>query len=166
MAAKQHVYRAQIAWIGNLGEGTRSYRAYSRDHRISAPGKALIAGGADPAFRGDASRWNPDELLVAAAAACHQLWYLHLCAVAGVVVETYEDEAEGAMVEEADGGGRFVRVTLRPRIGLAPGADLALARRLHADAHKKCFVANSVNFPILIEPVFETITPSTAEEAR
>jgi organic hydroperoxide reductase OsmC/OhrA len=156
MAEKRHRYRARVTWTGNRGVGTRVYRDYGREHEISAPGKAPIAGSSDPGFRGDAARWNPEELLVASISACHKLWYLHLCSASGVVVEAYDDEAEGVMVGDADGGGRFAGVTLRPKIRLAPGADVARAASLHHDAHEKCFIANSVNFPITVEPNFET----------
>ena len=156
MAEKQHHYSVRVTWTGNLGVGTRSYRDYGRDHEISAPGKATIAGSSDPGFRGDAARWNPEELLVASISACHKLWYLHLCSAAGVVVEGYDDQAEGVMAAAADGGGRFVAVVLRPTVTLAPGADADRAARLHHDAHDKCFVANSVNFPVTVEPRFET----------
>lgn len=144
-----------MTWTGDLGAGTRGYRDYARDHEISAEGKAAILGSSDPNFRGDASRWNPEELLVASLSACHQLWYLHLCSAAGVVVHRYVDAAEGEMAEDADGGGRFVRVILRPRVGLAPGADTERAKALHHEAHQKCFIANSVNFPVSVEPEFE-----------
>lgn len=156
MAEKQHHYRVRVTWTGNFGVGTRGYREYGRDHEISAPGKAPIAGSSDPGFRGDATRWNPEELLVASISACHKLWYLHLCSAGGVVVEGYDDQAEGVMVEEPDGGGRFVAVVLKPRVTLAPGGDVERAARLHHDAHEKCFVANSVNFPVTVEPIFMT----------
>ena len=81
------------------------------------------------------------------------LWYLHLCAVNKVVVLDYEDRASGTMEEAADSGGRFLEVTLRPRITVTAESDLAIAQRLHHDAHEKCFVANSVNFPVGCEPV-------------
>ncbi|MDR3512334.1 MAG: OsmC family protein [Caulobacteraceae bacterium] len=157
MAEKQHRYRATIVWTGNRGAGTTGYRDYGREHEISVPAKPAIPGSSDPAFRGDPARWNPEELLVASLSACHQLWYLHLCSAAGVVVERYEDEAEGVMAEEADGSGRFVSVTLRPCIALAPGADLARAEALHHQAHACCFIANSVNFPVVVEPRFEAV---------
>lgn len=162
MAARQHRYRARVVWTGNRGVGTRAYRDYGRDHEIASPGKASIAGSSDPAFLGNSARWNPEELLVASISACHQLWYLHLCSTHGVIVERYDDEAEGMMVEEADGAGRFIGVTLRPRIGLAPGADAAKAASLHRQAHEKCFIANSVNFPVAIEPSFETAAGGAA----
>jgi len=152
MAFGTHHYQVSVAWTGNQGSGTSGYRAYRRDHVISVAGKPPIPGSSDPAFLGDAARWNPEELLVASASACHKLWYLHLCADAGVVVTAYEDQAEGAMDDSAPKG-HFTEIVLRPRVTLAPGADRALAERLHHTAHEKCYIANSVNFPIRCDPV-------------
>ena len=140
-------YRVEVAWTGNLGAGTETYRGYARDHVISAGEKAPIQGSSDPSFRGDAHRWNPEELLVASVSACHKLWYLHLCATSGVSVISYEDRAEGCMTETEDGGGRITEVTLRPRVVLRAGDDLDRGAALHNEAHAKCFIANSVNFP-------------------
>lgn len=150
-AGREHRYRIRVRWTGNRGTGTSAYRAYARDHTVEADGKPPIPGSSDPAFRGDPARWNPEDLLVAALSACHQLWYLHLCAAAGVIVTAYEDAAEGTMVEEADGGGRFTDVVLRPRVTVAPGSDAELALRLHGAAHRLCFVARSVNFEVRCE---------------
>ena len=150
---KQHRYETTVRWTGNLGTGTTGYKDYGRNHEISGSGKPVIPGSSDPAFRGDAARYNPEELLVASLSTCHMLWYLHLCAVNKVVVLDYEDHAGGTMEEAADGGGRILEVTLRPRITVTTGSDLETARRLHHDAHEKCFVANSVNFPVGCEPV-------------
>jgi organic hydroperoxide reductase OsmC/OhrA len=150
----EHRYAVAVEWTGNQGQGTADYRAYGRDHLVTADGKPAIAGSSDPAFRGDRSRWNPEELLVVAVAQCHMLWYLHLAAVAGIVVEAYRDAAGGVMVEHPDGSGNFTAIVLRPQIVLAAGADLAKARALHEDAHEKCFVARSVNFPVTCEPNF------------
>ena len=151
--SKQHKYETSVRWTGNLGTGTTGYKDYGRNHEISAPGKPPIPGSSDPAFRGDAARYNPEELLVASLSTCHMLWYLHLAAVNKVVVLDYEDVADGTMEESADGGGRFVQVTLRPRITVTAQSDLDTAKRLHHDAHEKCFIANSVNFPVGCEPV-------------
>ena len=152
--ARLHSYAVTVTWTGNTGTGTSGYREYKRSHEISASGKSTIAGSSDPAFRGEPTRWNPEELLVASLSACHQLWYLHLCADAGIVIEAYVDEATGVMEESADGGGQFVEVTLRPKVRLAPGSDQAKAQALHHDAHAKCFIARSVNFPVKCEPAF------------
>lgn len=154
MPGKQHRYRSTIVWTGNTGAGTASYKAYERAHIISAPGKADIAGSSDKSFRGDAGRWNPEDLLVASASTCHMLWYLHLCAVNEVVVLDYRDEPEGLMIEEADGSGAFSRIMLRPRIKLAAGSSEQRAHELHHEAHMMCFVANSVKCEIVTEPVF------------
>src|ERR1700689_5863346 len=122
--AKKHHYSVTVKWTGNTGTGTSSYRSYERQHEISAgTEKPPIPGSSDPNFRGEAARWNPEELLVASLSACHKLWYLHLCSDAGIVVMSYVDQAEGGMEETADGSGRFVRVVLHPHGTLAPGAD-------------------------------------------
>jgi organic hydroperoxide reductase OsmC/OhrA len=135
-----------VRWTGNTGTGTSGYREYAREHEISAEGKQVIAASSDPAFRGDRTRWNPEELLLAALSSCHQLAYLHRCAVAGIVVTDYVDHAEGWMEETPDGAGQFTRVVLRPKVTVAPGSDITKALELHDDAHAKCFIARSVNF--------------------
>ena len=146
-----HEYTVTVEWTGNQGQGTASYRAYTRDHAICAEGKPDILGSSDPAFLGDASRWNPEELLLASVSACHKLWYLHLCADAGIQVLSYRDQARGTMETHA-GGGAFKRIVLHPEITISRAQDIARATELHHEAHAKCFIANSVNFPISCEP--------------
>lgn len=148
--SKQHQYAVSIAWTGNDGNGTQSYRSYRRDHEITAAGKPAIPASSDPAFRGDRARYNPEELLVASLSSCHMLWYLHLCAVNGIVVLDYRDEAGGILQEEDGGGGAFVRVDLKPRVKIAAGADRAKALALHEEAHHLCFIARSVRFPVQV----------------
>lgn len=150
---KVHAYAVGLHWTGNRGKGTTSYRAYDRNYQISIPGKADLLCSSDPTFRGDPSRSNPEEQLVAALAGCHMLWYLHLCAVNNVIVLDYQDEPIGTMAE-TPAGGRFTRVLLRPRAVLTAESDLTLAERLHGEAHHACFIANSVNFPVDCEPTF------------
>jgi organic hydroperoxide reductase OsmC/OhrA len=140
VADKRHTYSIRLDWTGNQGTGTSAYRAYSRAHEISAQGKTAVAGSSDPVFHGDAARWNPAELLIAALSACHQLWYLHLCADAGIVVVAYSDDASGVEIERADGAGQFESVTLRPHAKLAASSDENTARRLHDAAAEKCFI--------------------------
>jgi organic hydroperoxide reductase OsmC/OhrA len=157
MAAREHRYAVTVEWTGNTGTGTAGYRAYERRHEIgAAASKPLILGSSDPAFRGDAARWNPEELLVASLSACHQLWYLHLCADAGVIVTGYLDRAEGTMTEEADGGGHFTHVVLRPVVTITRDSDAERARALHARAHALCYIARSVSFPVTHEPEIRT----------
>jgi organic hydroperoxide reductase OsmC/OhrA len=145
---KEHKYAVTVTWTGNTGTGTSGYRDYQRAHAIAAEGKPAIAASSDPVFHGDRTRWNPEELLVAALSSCHQLAYLHLCADAGIVVTAYVDHAEGWMAQTPDGGGHFTRVLLHPQVTVAAGSDVAKAKELHHQAHALCFIANSVNFPV------------------
>jgi len=149
---KRHTYEVRVDWTGNDGEGTKTYRSYRRDHTIVSEGKPQIQGSSDPAFRGDRARYNPEELLVASLSACHMLWYLHLCSANQVTVLDYQDAASGMMEEHDDCAGEFVRVVLKPTIKISAGDDRAQALALHHEAHRLCFIARSVRFPVDIAP--------------
>jgi organic hydroperoxide reductase OsmC/OhrA len=151
--SRTHHYQVSVTWTGDRGSGTSGYRDYARDHDVTADGPPVLLGSSDPALRGDRTRWNPEQLLVASLSQCHMLWFLHLCAEAQVVVTGYTDAARGSMVEDA-GGGHFVEVTLAPHVVVADAAMIDVARPLHETAHERCFIANSVNFPVGIEPTF------------
>jgi organic hydroperoxide reductase OsmC/OhrA len=153
----QHQYHTTVKWTGNLGKGTTAYNAYQRSHTISVDKKVIIEGSADPAFRGDPGKHNPEELFLASIAGCHMLWYLHLCAVNGVVVESYLDKAKGVMETKADGSGRFTEITLAPDIIVTDESMLRVALQQHEKAHEMCFLASSVNFPIHIVPNIKSI---------
>lgn len=142
-----HSFAVAVEWIGNRGTGTSHYRAYGREHRVTAEGKATIEGSSAKVFHGDPERWNPEEELIAALSACHMLSYLHVAVNHGVVVEAYTDAATGTMRLNDEGGGRFTEVTLNPVVTISAG-DPELARTLHAEASRKCFIAASVNFPV------------------
>jgi organic hydroperoxide reductase OsmC/OhrA len=149
---KHHNYQVLINWTGNNGEGTRTYTGYRRDHTIACEGKPQIPCSSDPGFRGDAARYNPEELLVASLSSCHMLWYLHLCSVNQITVVDYSDAASGVLQENEDGSGAFVRVVLRPMVTILAGGDQVKAIALHHEAHRYCFIANSVNFPVEVAP--------------
>lgn len=144
---KQHSYQLTLTWTGNLGSGTSAYRDYDRTHVIRAPGKPDLVGSSDPAFLGDANCWNPEELLLASIAACHKLWYLHLCTTKEIVVTDYVDSPTGTMIEEQNGAGQFSEVTLNPVVTISAG-DLQTAEDLHHKVGDLCFIARSVKFPI------------------
>lgn len=150
--ATEHRYELDLTWTGNRGGGTTGYREYARDVTLEAAGKPVLEGSADPTFRGDASRWNPEELLVAALSQCHLLSYLHMAVTHGVVVTSYADHPVGTMAQEGVGG-HFTRVLLRPQVTIADPAQVELATRIHADAGRACFIASSVNFPVDHEAV-------------
>jgi organic hydroperoxide reductase OsmC/OhrA len=161
VTARAHRYETHLRWTG--GAASAPFRSHDRSFQLEAPGKPPIPGSPDPAFRGDAARWNPEDLLLASLSACHHLWYMGLCAGSGIVVLAYEDTAEAEMLEESPGGaGQFIRAMLRPRVTLAPGSDREKALALHETAHKNCFIARSVNFPVEREAVVEVAASDDA----
>lgn len=152
---RRHDFQLETLWVGNQGSGTSDYKAYSRAHVIRASGKPEIQGSSDKAFHGDVTRWNPEELLIAALSQCHMLSFLHVAQAAGVIVESYEDQASGVLETRPDGSGQITEVTLRPRIQVSAG-DLSQIPELHRRANQLCFIANSVNFPVHHEPHTES----------
>lgn len=152
---KEHHYRATITWTGNKGTGTDHYQNYERSHNIIIENKAIIEGSSDPAFRGDKSLHNPEDMLLSSLSSCHMLWYLHFCSVNNVIVINYNDTAEGIMQEENDGKGRFTEVTLHPHVTVQNQDMVELAIDLHKKASEYCFIANSVNFPVIHKPIIK-----------
>lgn len=152
MSLDEHRYALTVRWTGNLGEGTASYRGYSRNHDIEIPGLPVLRGSADPTFHGDRNCYNPEQLLLAALSQCHMLSFLHVAVKNGVVVTAYEDRAEGLMRSNRDGSGQFESATLRPQVTLAAPETAEVLAELHAAANRVCFIARSVNFPVLHEP--------------
>lgn len=150
---KHHSYNVKIEWTGNKGTGTSSYRAYERSHSIQVEGKPEILGSSDPAFRGDNTKHNPEDMLVSSLSACHMLFYLHLCAEAGITVVEYVDNVSGTMEETPNGGGRFTEVILRPTVTITDKSRTEEANQLHHKANELCFIANSCNFPVRHEPI-------------
>lgn len=146
---KTHIYKAQITWTGNNGKGTESYKAYNRNHTISINGKYDdILASSDPSFLGDTARYNPEELLLSSISACHMLWYLHLCSINKITVNSYVDNAYGEMEELENGSGRFTKVILKPTVNINEIELKEKATSLHHKANEMCFIANSLNFPI------------------
>ncbi|WLQ06365.1 OsmC family protein [Arthrobacter oryzae] len=152
MSLDEHRYAVTVRWTGNRGDGTSTYRGYSRDHDIEIPGLSVLKGSADPTFHGDKTRYNPEQLLLTALSQCHMLSFLHVAVKHGVVVTAYEDRAEALMRTNRDGSGQFESATLRPEVTVAAAVDAALMEQLHEEANKVCFIARSVNFPVLHEP--------------
>jgi organic hydroperoxide reductase OsmC/OhrA len=150
---REHNYEVTVEWCGNRGSGTSGYRDYGREYTVSCDQKPSIPGSSDPAFRGNADRWNPEDLIVAAVAACHKLWYLHLCSESGITVLAYIDAATGTMIEDSEKGDRIIGVVLKPVVTIRAGDDKALAMQLHDEVPPKCAIANSVNFAVSHEPV-------------
>ena len=154
---KEHHYNINLKWTGNTGNGTASYRGYERAHLISVQGKPEIACSSDPSFRGDKSRYNPEEMFLASLSSCHMLWFLHVSSEAGVIVQEYTDLAKGVMLESDDGNGRFKEVILRPHVKVKEPWMIEKVNGLHDKAHHYCFISNSCNFPIRHEGFCEAM---------
>ncbi len=148
MTAKEHFYALTVQWTGNKGAGTSDYRSYERSHVISPTNKPDIQGSADPAFRGDKTKYNPEELLLSSLSNCHMLWFLHLCADNGIIVIDYVDHPTGIMLETDNGSGRFKEVVLNPVVTITEEVVADKIADLHKKANELCFIANSVNFPV------------------
>jgi organic hydroperoxide reductase OsmC/OhrA len=146
---KKHQYNAKIHWTGNQGKGTENYKVYKRDYTITIKGKTQeILGSSDPAFLGDASRYNPEDLFLTSVSSCHMLWYLHLCATNNIIVTNYTDNAIGTMEETKNGSGKFTGITLQPTITITDKNNIKKAQTLHQGANNMCFIANSLNFKV------------------
>lgn len=154
---KEHFYKLTVQWTGNTGNGTLNYRTYERNHTISADNKETIIASADPAFRGDKTKYNPEELLLASLSSCHMLWFLHLCSDNGVIVTDYTDNPTGIMEETDNGGGKFKEVTLNPIVTVTDLGALDKLDDLHKKANELCFIANSVNFIVKHNSTGKTI---------
>lgn len=152
-----HHYILDITWTGNKGSGTSEYAAYSRNHTIRCEGKPDLEASADPFFRGDVLRYNPEDLFLASISSCHMLWYLHLCADTGIIVTAYSDKPEGSMISGGESPGHFTEVILHPNVVITDPSRIVEANALHHKAHQKCFIANSCNFPILQKPICNAV---------
>lgn len=146
-----HRFECRLVWTGAAKGVAVDYATYSRDCRVDVAGKPSILMTSAPAFRGDPARHDPEGLLVASLSACHFLSYVAICVRQGIQVVTYEDEAVGTMSRH-EKTFRFTDVLLRPRVTIAAGCDPEKARALHENAHRDCFIANSVNFTVRHEP--------------
>ncbi len=149
---RKHLYKVTTQWTGNKGTGTATYAGYGREHSINSENKQEIFCSSDPIFRGDKTKYNPEELFVASISSCHMLWYLHLCADNGIVVLDYKDNPIGNLREESDGSGHFTDVTLYPVVTVKDKSMIDKANELHIKAHELCYIANSCNFKIDIKP--------------
>jgi organic hydroperoxide reductase OsmC/OhrA len=153
----EHKYLTTIEWTGNNGSGTSGYTAYERSHTIQVAGKVNIDASSDPHFRGDDKKYNPEDLFLASIASCHMLWYLHLCADYNIIVQAYTDKASGLMVTGTDGGGQFTKIVLMPLVTVQNESMIDMAVKLHHKAHEMCFLSNSVNFEITVQPQIKHI---------
>ena len=153
----QHNYKSAVKWTGNQGSGTSNYKEFERSYTIKVENKAVIHGSSDPEFRGDRTKHNPEELLLAAVSSCHMLWYLHLCSEAKIVVVDYLDNATAVLDETENGNGKFSSITLNPIVTVTEKSMIEHATELHKKANEFCFVSNSLNFKVEHLPVINVV---------
>ena len=153
MTANHH-YHSHLAWTGTTGAGVTRY---DREHRlVTPPARAELALSADPAFRGDPDLVNPEQLLLAAASSCQLLSFLAVAACAGIDVRRYEDDAEASM-SEAEQPVRIGRIVLRPHIVVSGPAEVDEVRAAVQQAHETCYIANTLNAEMVLEPTIERV---------
>jgi organic hydroperoxide reductase OsmC/OhrA len=154
---KKHEYHTKLTWTGNLGLGTKDYKSYSRNYSIDIQNKISINGSSDPNFLGEKTKHNPEELFVSSISSCHMLWFLHLASSKGIVVNEYVDNAKGIMIETEDGGGYFESVILNPIVTIFDNRRIEETNKLHQQANKYCFIANSLNFKVIHRPTCKVL---------
>ena len=153
----QHNYKLAVKWTGNQGSGTSNYNEFERSYAIQIENKVVIHGSSDPEFRGDRTKHNPEELLLAATSSCHMLWYLHFCSENKIIVVDYIDNATAILQETENGNGKFSSITLNPIVTVTEKAMIEQATELHKKANEFCFVANSLNFKVEHQPVINVV---------
>ncbi|HEU0309780.1 MAG TPA: OsmC family protein [Sphingomicrobium sp.] len=148
-------HHATIRWFSSPGEDFAKGQ-YSRAHSWNFDGLTNVAASASPHIVpmpwANPDAVDPEEAFVASASACHMLFFLDFARRAGMIVTSYEDEAEGLMERGEDGKTRITRITLRPKIVYGgDGPDQATLDQLHHKAHEACFIANSITSEVVIE---------------
>jgi organic hydroperoxide reductase OsmC/OhrA len=150
-----HRYESRLQWSGSTATG---YESYEREHGVVVPpATAVLRLSSDAAFHGNADLPNPEQLLVASASSCQLLMFLTIAARSRIEVLAYEDDAEAVMPGDQQPM-RITRITLRPRIVVAAGTHLDRVRRLVDRAHDGCYIANTINAEIVVEPTIEHAT--------
>ena len=148
-----HHFEATVRWPAESTQKLPPDPAFSRNAILGSPGHADVPGSAPTVFGGDATRYNPEELVTLALAHCHMLTYLALAAKKRVAVLAYEDRATVELGKDpVSGKMKLLSAQLRPKVTVARGTDVNEALAMHAKAHEYCFVANSVNFPVANAP--------------
>jgi organic hydroperoxide reductase OsmC/OhrA len=149
----KHVFKAKAFW--SKDRESENIKIYSRNHTITIEGKPVLNVSAAKAFKGDASLYNPEDMLLSSLISCHMMSYLYVCAQAGIEILSYWDDAVATLEVDPDGSGRFTEVMLNPKVTIAQAERIEEALALHTKANQLCFIANSCNFPILHNPACE-----------
>lgn len=146
-------HRVSVRWTRTTQDFT--YDTYNRAHEMRfKEGGIVVPASSAPAFKGDASRVDPEEAYVAALSSCHMLTFLAICARKRLAVDSYDDDAVGRLEKGADGKLWMAHVILRPQVRFAPSlnVDNATIEEVHHHSHEQCFIANSVKTDVAVQP--------------
>jgi organic hydroperoxide reductase OsmC/OhrA len=146
----EHLFEGDLRWTGQSTQRDGKLHLV-RLFDIEFPGKAPLSGSSPEVFHGDNRHHNPETLMVSSLMACHHLTYLAVCERSGISITSYTDHGIGKLTMR-DGKMRMVEVVLRPQVRIVDPAQLERATALHEKAHANCFMSNSVNFEVRIEP--------------
>ena len=149
--SNQHVFEGTLHWSGGSRQDEHGKLKLARAFAVRFKDKPAIEGSSPAVFNGDDSRHNPETLMVASLMSCHHLTYLAVCERANIELLEYNDSATGTLAIK-DGKMRMVEIVLWPQVRIANVAQLEQARELHAKAHANCFMSNSVNFEVKVQP--------------
>lgn len=152
----KHLFKVKLNWFFDHKHTSSSSKLYYKNHTITIEGKRDLELSAAKAFKGDATRYNPEDLFLSSLVSCHMMSYLYVCSQNGIEIVSYTDAAEATLEQTETGSGRFVEVRLYPKIIITCKEKKAIAIALHKKANKLCFIANSCNFPIKHFPTCET----------
>lgn len=149
---KQHTFQAYSEWKSIHGHANKDVRKYTRTHEITISGKPTLTLNTHNAAVGIQEMLNPEDLLLASVSSCHLMSYLYVCSLEGIIIHQYTDHAEGIMEENTQGGGKFTSITLKPEVYVENEGMVQKAEEMHHKAHEVCFIANSLNVEVRIEP--------------
>ncbi|WP_375239839.1 OsmC family protein [Aurantibacter sp.] len=148
----KHLYTLNLKWIG---ESYINSIKNDRLYEIAIPGKSSFKGSADQTFHGDATLLNPEDMLLSALSSCHMMSYFYVCRQNAIEIISYQDQPLGTLQVNSNGSGQFSKIILKPLVIIKSKLDLELAISLHSKAKSLCFIGNSCNFPIEVEPIVE-----------
>ena len=152
--ADHPTFTTRLTWTGQQLPEPVATRTYTTLYEIGPEGKPVVPGAAPPAYGGDGARYNPEDFMLASLTSCHMLTFLAVAAKSRVIVLGYRDTADAALGMK-DGKLRMVDALLRPHVVVGTAEEAGRLGALHEKAHANCFMANSVNFTVRIEPTFE-----------
>lgn len=149
-----HTYESALSWTA----GYADEHGHPSDHQIILPPETVLDVSADQAFKGDPRRANPEQLLLAAASSCQFLSFAYVAAQTNLRLAVYRDTAS-AVLDVGARPPRIVGIHLRPSIAFDENVSLSKLEELCDRAHQLCYVGNTLNCPIRVEPNHLQTTP-------